>query len=143
MRDKINDRGYVALEFVLCVGLLIVPTALLLLQIPRLIEQKDRANSIAFEISNYCANKAEVGQDYDVEAKNLAASELLNSSVLNRANVIEANCEYQNNILSSGAHVSSKVVIEVEAPIIPGLPFERTWQITSSHESIVPKYRSL
>lgn len=138
-----SERGYVALEFALAMGLLVLPTALILLQIPSYLEQRDRATAIAATIAQECANKASSRQDGQAIASNTAHQEMLASSSLSRSTLISTSCSYETGQLTPGSRVRSHISISVPAPVILGVPHNFAWTMSGHHDVIIPKYRSV
>ncbi|HMS25388.1 MAG TPA: hypothetical protein PKB15_06870 [Acidimicrobiia bacterium] len=138
-----SERGYVALEFALAMGLLVLPTALILLQIPSYLEQRDRVTAIAATIAQECANKASSQQDGQAIARNTARQEMLASSSLSRSTLISTSCNYETGHLTPGSHVRSNIAISVPAPVILGVPHNFAWTMSGHHDAIIPKYRSV
>lgn len=142
-RRRKNDRGYVALEFVFAMGMLVFPTALIVLQIPGFLEQKDRVTSVAAIVAQECANKASSvsrGQEIALE---IAREEINASTSLSRATLVGASCTFDSNTVRPGTHVRSLISVGVPAAVIPGVPQEFSWTMTSTHDVIVPQYRSV
>lgn len=138
-----NEHGYVALEFAFAMGMLVLPTALVVLQIPGYLEQKDRVTSVAAIVAQECANKAStVGRGQEI-ATETAQYEIDASTTLDRATLVGATCEFDSGAVRPGTHVRSSVSVAVPAAAIPGIPQELSWTMTSTHDAIVPKYRSV
>jgi len=137
-----NEVGYVALEFALAMGLLVLPTALILLQIPGYLEKTDRTKALASEVAQACASKASsVGQG-DSIADAVAIEEMGASSTLENATLADASCSFESGSLEPGTRVTSSVSLQVSSPVIPGFPASADWTIQKSHTAIIPKYRS-
>jgi len=138
-----NQAGYVALEFVLAMGLLVLPTALILLQIPSVLEQHNRLDSVASIISNNCANNAHSISEGNSIAEASAQREIESSTSLKHARLKQATCSFENGSIDYGQKVTSNISIEIPGLVIPGSEFGKTWTISSSHTSYVPKYRGI
>lgn len=141
-RPQKSDRGYVALEFALGIGLLVLPTSLILLQIPRVLEQNDRVKNVAAEVARACANKASTYSEAQEIAQTVAQEEMIYSIVLSKASLIAASCSSSSSEIVAGETITSTVSIEVESILITGLPTSRKWTVTKTHQFIVPNYRS-
>lgn len=141
--SKCHERGYVALEFALGMGLLVLPTALILLQIPTYLEQHDRVSAIAATVSQACAARAESIEDGQRIATQTASEELISSTSLSKSSIRSASCKYEDDVLVPGTVVQSTISIDVPGAIIPGLPQNTIWTMTESHSSVIPKYRSV
>ncbi len=138
-----NDRGYVALEFVFAMGMLVLPTALIVLQIPGYLEQKDRITSVAAIVAQECANMASTVSSGQELASKTAQDEIDATTSLGRATLIDASCDFDTSSVRPGTHVRSSISVAVPAGIIPGVPQEFLWTLTSTHDAIVPRYRSV
>lgn len=139
---KGNEFGYVALEFALGMGLLVLPTALILLQVPSYLEKHDRVKAIASEVARACANEASNTSEGNLIAYILSIEEINASSSLKSAQLADVRCEYESASLEPGTNVVSSISISVSAPILPGLPVGRDWVINENHSAVIPKYRS-
>lgn len=135
--------GYVALEFVLAMGLLVMPTAIIVLQIPTYLEQKDRANVVVAQVAFACASRANSMDEGNTLAQRVAQEEMQASSVLRNARLDAATCTYTAGSLRRGSIVRASISIEVSAPILPGMPSGAAWTIQSSHDAVIPRYRSI
>lgn len=142
IRASKNAAGYVALEFVLAMGLLVLPTALVLLQIPGYLEKHDRVVGISAVVAQACANNATSTEQAQTLAHTSAQEELAASSSLRNASLVDASCSFEAGDVTPGSRVISTVAINVPAAVVPGMPSEATWTITSRHSVVVPKYRS-
>lgn len=137
-----SQSGYVALEFALGMGLLILPTALVLLQIPGYLEKADRTKALASVVVQACASQASSTSQADVIASQVAREEMGASTTLGNARLDSAYCVFDAGSVEPGTRVTSYVVLEVSSPVIPGFPASSDWVIQKSHRAIVPKYRS-
>lgn len=138
-----DSFGYVALEFALAMGLLVIPTALILLQIPSLYEQNNRLEGVAAIVSNECANNADNAAEAVNISRSIAQQELAASSALKKSRLVSATCTFQRGRIDQGNTVTSNMVIEIPGLKIPGGKFGKTWRLHAEHISIVPKYRSI
>ena len=137
-----SQAGYVALEFSLAMSLLVLPTALILLQIPGYLEKTDRTKALASEIAKTCALKASDVSEGDNIAKLTAIEEMRSSSTLKNAQLASVTCNFESSSLEPGTQVTSHVSVKVASPVIPGMPFKPDWIIKKSHSAVIPKYRS-
>lgn len=137
-----SDLGYVALEFALAMGMLVLPTALILLQVPTFLEQHDRISSIATYMAQSCATEVSNVSDGQRVADEVARSEMDASSSLGNSNLILATCDYESSSLSPGSVVTSNISVEVPAAVVPGLAGEISWTMNAQHDVRIPKYRS-
>lgn len=141
-RCRRNEVGYVALEFALAMGLLVLPTALILLQIPGYLEKTDRTKALASQIAQACATQASNVSEGDSIADITAIAEMGASSTLVNAQLTDASCSFESASLEPGTRVTSSVSLQVSSPVIPGLPASADWTIQKSHTAVIPKYRS-
>jgi hypothetical protein len=91
-----NEVGYVALEFALAMGLLVLPTALILLQIPGYPEKLDRTKALASQIAQACATQASNVSEGDSIADITAIAEMGASSTLVNAQLTDASCSFES-----------------------------------------------
>lgn len=139
---NLNECGYVALEFCVAMGLLVLPTALILLQIPNYLERSNRLDSVASVVSKQCANIANSAYEGNLIANDIVSKELDASSVLNQVDFIESSCVFESPTLDPGTIVESRVVVEMPAALVPGADMGLRWTMSATHQSVIPKYRS-
>jgi len=139
---RFSEVGYVALEFALAMGLLVLPTALILLQIPGYLEKNDRSKAMASEVARACASQASSVAQGDQIADLVATEEMGASSTLQNAQLADASCIFESASLEPGTRVTSSVSVQVSSPVIPGLPASADWTIRKNHTAVIPKYRS-
>jgi hypothetical protein len=140
--SRLACGGYVALEFVVAMGLLVLPTAMIVLQIPGYLERHDRVQGLTAAVARQCANQADVVGDGDTIARQSALDEMDSSAVLRSATLVSATCTFSSSTLNPGSVVTAEVSVAVPAPVVPGLPSEVTWTLHSKHVSVIPQYRS-
>ncbi len=137
-----DQTGYVALEFVVAMGLLVLPIALVLLQIPSFLERHNRLESISAIVSQTCATKANTSTQGNEIARTIAENEMESSSVMKHVSLVSSSCSFQDSGLSPGTKVTSTVTMSMAAAVVPGSDMGPTWTMTETHVSVVPKYRS-
>jgi|GEM_PF-6333923 len=142
LKNRSSELGYVALEFALAMGLLVLPTSLILLQIPGYLEKADRTKALASAVAQACASEASSVRQGDAIADSIALEEMNVSSTLQKARLSNASCMFESTTLEPGTRVTSSVSLQVSSPVIPGFPSTADWTISKSHTAIVPKYRS-
>lgn len=137
-----NQNGYVALEFVVAMGLLVLPTALILLQIPTFLERHNRVESVASIVAQRCADEANTSFDANNLALDTAQEEMSSSTIMNHVTLRNATCRFERIPIQPGDEVTSTIVISMPSALVPGADFGPTWTMTATHISIVPRYRS-
>lgn len=137
-----KDAGYVALEFVLAMGMMVVPTALIVLQIPGVLEQHDRASAVASRIANVCADEADDNSEAQQLALKTANEEMNATSVLRHSSLSSAECIYESGNIEPGTKVHANISISVPAPLLPFVGVGTNWTLREEHVAIVPQYRS-
>lgn len=137
-----SDLGYVALEFALAMGMLVLPTALVLLQVPTFLEQHDRVSSIATTVAQSCANDVSDVSEGQRIANEVSRREMDASSSLGNSTLVLATCDYESSSMSPGSVVTSNISVDVPAAVIPGLEGQVSWTMSAQHDVRIPKYRS-
>lgn len=137
------DTGYVALEFTLAMGLLVLPTALVLLQVPTYLEQNGRLKAISATVAGECADRASNSNNGQIIAIDTARKEIEASTSLSNVKLLDAQCHYETGRLTPGTKVTSTVSIQVPTAIVPGVPQELSWKMEEQHTAIIPRYRSI
>lgn len=135
---RLSERGYIAAELALGVGLLIFPIALLVLTLPTWSERQTTARSIAREVSRVVAvagvcdrgRAAETGHEM---ARNLG---------LSPGDIdVQLDCTPGQRLLRGG-NVGASVTIAVPAVTVPGIGSVGAWSWTAHHSEPVDQYRS-
>ncbi len=138
MNDDSRERGYVAGELALGIGLLLFPVALLVLTLPTWSERQTTARSIAREVSRVVAvagvcdrgRATETGHDM---AENLG---------LTPGNVdVQLDCAPGEH-LRRGGSVRASVTVAVPAVRFPGIGNVGAWSWTAHHSEPIDQYRS-
>ena len=144
-RTTQNDKGYVALEFCVAMGLLVIPTMMLVLQIPSFLEKRDRLVGIVSTVAGNCANDANTIDDGVRIARDSTARELSYNSSFKNSVIISARCEYEIGAVESNSKVTAYIEVEVPSALLPGVPGfngKTTWTYHAQHSVIIPPYRS-
>jgi hypothetical protein len=136
--DRPRERGYVAGELALGIGLLVFPVALLVLTLPAWSERQTTARSIAREVSRVAAvagvcehgRALETGRDM---ARNLG---LAPSDV-----DVELDCA-PGARLQRGGSVRASVTVAVPTVTFPGIGSVGAWSWTAHHSEPIDRYRS-
>jgi hypothetical protein len=136
--DRSRERGYVAGEFALGIGLLVFPVALLVLTLPAWSERQTTARSIAREVSRVvavagvCDRAAAIETGHDM-ARNLG---------LASADVdVQLDCATGER-LRRGGSVRASVTVAVPAVTFPGIGSVGAWSWTAHHSEPIDQYRS-
>jgi hypothetical protein len=133
-----RERGYVAGELALGIGLLLFPVALLVLTLPTWSERQTTARSIAREVSRIVAvagvcdhaRATETGQDM---ARNLG---------LPPGDIdVQLDCATGAR-LPRGGNVRASVTVAVPAVDLPGIGSVGAWSWTAHHSEPIDQYRS-
>jgi hypothetical protein len=132
-----RDRGFVATEFVLGIGVLLVPVAMLVLTLPSWSERQSTARSIAREagrsiaVAGWC-DGAHAQRVSDVMSDNLG--------VASRDVSVTLDCAPGR--LPRGGEVEVRVTVVMPAVSIPGITDVARWHWTAVHRHPVDPYRS-
>ena len=140
-----KQSGYVALEFALAMGLLVIPTMMLVLQIPNFLEKRDRLDAIVSTIAQSCANDADTINEGRNIATDLATRELSFSTIFHQSKLKSARCIYDAGSVEPNTRVTAYIDLEVPSAIllgIPGLNGNTIWTYHVQHSVIIPPYRS-
>ncbi len=141
MKRHGREAGFGTLELVVGVALLLIPTMLLVLQIPRWLEYQDFARSAAAEASRACATADSVAAG---QARAVAIVTAMAPNYGIRAaepsRVLSVTC---TGAPEPGATVTATVRIEAPALMFPGFgrgTYHANWVV--SHAEVVDPYRS-
>ena len=139
-RDGVaRERGYVAGEFALGIGLLVFPVALLVLTLPTWSERQTTARSIAREVSRVvavsgvCDRGRATGTGQDM-ARNLGLAP--------RDIDVQLDCA-PGERLRRGGSVRASVTVAVPAVAFPGIGSVGAWSWTAHHSEPIDQYRSI
>jgi hypothetical protein len=128
-----SERGSVPIEFVLGLGLLVLPVALLVLQIPRWLERVHLAEGIALESARLCAQADAVS-----EGQTRAASFAARSP-----HVTGVRCDFGAGRVEPGTPVQASVTVRVPALTVPIIGVNQgEFLITRRHTERIDEYRS-
>jgi hypothetical protein len=140
-----NCSGYVALEFALAMGLLVIPTMMLVLQIPSFLEKRDRLDAIVASIAQKCATEADTIVDGQNIAVDSTKRELTFNSSFKQSNLKSAKCIYESGSVQPNTKVTAYIELEVPSAVLPGIPGLNgitKWTYKAQHSVIIPEYRS-
>ena len=140
-----DQSGYVALEFVVAMGLLVLPTMMLVLQIPSMLEKRDRMDAIAATVAQDCANDANTVSDGANIASSSTSREMAYNSSFRQSTLRSARCEYEAGSVQPNSKVTAYIEIDVPSILLPGVPGldgKTKWTYRAQHSVIIPAYRS-
>jgi hypothetical protein len=132
-----DTRGGVPIELCLGVGLLLLPTVLLVLTLPTWVERQSLARLVAQEASRALAASASWSEgvtDATALARTVAANHSLGLGELRLSLA---------GRLERGATVSATVTVRVPASPVPGWGDVGGFDVTEAHSEVVDPYRSL
>jgi len=133
-----DERGYVAGELAIGIGLLVFPVALLVLTLPTWSERQTTARSIAQEaarvvaVDGVCDRRRAIETGHDM-ARNLG----LPPGELD----IQLDC-VPGARLPRGESVRASVTVVVPAVDLPGIGSVGAWSWTAHHNEPIDQYRS-
>jgi hypothetical protein len=133
-----GERGYVAAELALGIGLLVFPVAMLVLTLPTWSERQSAARAIAREAARTVA----IDGECDIDAARRVASTMAENTGLRGGAVeIALDCPVGQR-LPRGGEVTASVTIGIPAVDIPGIAEVGAWSWTAHHSEPVDQYRS-
>jgi hypothetical protein len=136
--DASRERGYVAGELALGIGLLIFPVALLVLTLPTWSERQTTARSIAREVSRVVA----VAGVCDRSAATETGHDMAQNLGLSAGDVdVQLDCA-SGQRLPRGGSVRASVTVAVPAVTLPGIGSVGAWSWTAHHSEPIDQYRS-
>ena len=130
-----NRRGFVAVEFVAGVALLLVPALLLVASLPTWSEREHAATVAAREAARYAAQQWP--SDTDGQAVAVALLAAANYGVPAR----DLEVTMDSNV-DRGGQVRATVTIVMPAIVVPGMGAHGAWHWTTSYAVRVDDYRS-
>lgn len=133
-----GERGYVAGELAIGIGLLVFPVALLVLTLPTWSERQTTARSVAREVARVVAVAGVCDRQRAVETGHGMARNLgLPPADLD----IQLDC-LANARLPRGERVRASVTVAVPAVDVPGIGSVGAWSWTAHHSEPIDQYRS-
>ncbi|MGH9189977.1 MAG: hypothetical protein ACRD0Q_08105 [Acidimicrobiales bacterium] len=134
---RTNERGMVAVELPLALGLLLLPLALLVITLPTWPERQTMARAAA----NEAARTVALADSWDEGMA--AAVEAVNRAATNEGIDAQDVSLSVDGSLERRATVTVHVRVRMPALNIPGLTTISAWSWTASHSERVDDYRSL
>jgi hypothetical protein len=132
-----NERGYVAAELALGVGLLVFPVAMLVLTLPTWAERQSVARTIAREAARTVA----VNGACDLGAARAVGATMAGNLGVRDGVDVALDCA-SGQRLRRGASVTARVTVRMPAVDIPGIGAVGAWSWTAHHSEPVDQYRS-
>ena len=136
--DQSRERGYVAGELALGIGLLVFPVALLVLTLPTWSERQTTARSIAREVSRVVAVAGVCDRGTATETGHEMARNL---GIAPNAVDVQLDC-VTGERLRRGGSVRASVTVDVPAVNFPGIGGVGAWSWTAHHSEPIDQYRS-
>jgi hypothetical protein len=131
-----RERGYVAIEFALAVGLLLLPVVLLVALLPSWVEREHAASVAAREAASAAAGAYPAdGRD----AARLAATDALANYGIAPADIEVAFDRYE---MQRGGMISVRVTIAMPAIALPGIGAIDSFHWSVVHTRRIDDYRS-
>jgi len=133
-----DERGYVAGELAIGIGLLVFPVALLVLTLPTWSERQTTARSVAREVARVVAVAGVCDRGRAIETGHDMARNLgLPSGEVD----IQLDC-VPGTRLDRGGSVRASVTVVVPAVDLPGIGGVGAWSWTAHHSEPIDQYRS-
>jgi hypothetical protein len=133
-----RERGFIAGELALGIGLLLVPVALLVVTLPTWSERQTTARSIAREVSRVVAVAGTCDRSGALE---LGHDMARNLGLPPRDIDVQLDCA-SGARLPRGGSVRASVTVTVPAVALPGIGSVGAWSWTAHHSEPVDQYRS-
>lgn len=134
--NEASERGFVAVELAMGVGLLIFPVALLVLTLPAWSERQVTARVISREVARRVARD---GVCDVAAARALGATMARNLGVPADGLEVDVVCP-GGSVLTPGADVEARVTVPMPAVQIPGIGAVGAWSWTARHREPVDRY---
>jgi hypothetical protein len=132
-----EERGTVAVELSLALGLFLVPIALMVITLPTWPERQTVARAAAIEAARNASLAGSL--DEGIENGNAAVAQAARNYGLepDQFRVV------WNGGLGRGENITARVTVRMPALVVPGLTSVEAWSWTASHTERVDDYRSL
>lgn len=134
--SEASERGFIATELVMGLGLLVFPVALLVLTLPGWSERQATARVVAREVARRAARE---GVCDEVAAQSLGIAMARNLGVPPDSLEVAVLCPGGSDLVP-GADVEARVTVRMPAVEIPGIGGVGAWSWTASHREPVDRY---
>lgn len=131
-----SERGFIATELALGLGLLVFPVALLVLTLPGWSERQATARVITREVARRIARE---GICDDASARSLGVTMAHNLGLPSDDFDVEVVCP-GGAALDPGSDVEARVTVRMPAVQIPGIGAVGAWSWTARHREPVDRY---
>ncbi len=131
-----SERGFIAAELAMGIGLLVFPVALLVLTLPGWSERQVTARAITREVARRIARDGACDRD---AARALGVTMAHNLGVPPDGIDVEVVCP-GGAVLTPGADVEARVTVRMPAVEIPGIGAVGSWSWTARHREPVDRY---
>jgi hypothetical protein len=131
-----SERGFIAAELAMGLGLLVFPVALLVLTLPGWSERQATARVISREVARRIARE---GVCDTGAARALGVTMARNLGVPSDGFEVEVSCPGGAE-LTPGADVEARVTVRIPAVDIPGIGAVGAWSWTARHREPVDRY---
>jgi len=133
-----GERGYVAGELAIGIGLLVFPVALLVLTLPTWSERQTTARSVAREVARVVAVAGVCDRERAVDT----GSEMARNLGLPPGDLdVQLDCAPRARLVR-GENVRASVTVAVPAVDLPAIGSVGAWRWTAHHSEPVDQYRS-
>lgn len=134
--DRARERGFVAVELVAGIGLLLLPVVLVVLTLPTWSERQSAARAIAREVARETARR---GLCDTGRATSLAAEMAGNLALPPDATSVSLGCG-AGATLTPGGDVEVAVTVRMPAVHLPAIGDVAAWEWTARHRQPVDAY---
>jgi hypothetical protein len=131
-----SEGGFVATEFAVGIGLLVIPVALLVLTLPGWSERQVTARAISREVARRAAREGvcDLGA-----ARALGASMAANLGVPSAELGVDLDC-VDGSVLPAGGDIEAQVTVAMPAVLLPGIGAVGAWSWTARHREPIDRY---
>jgi hypothetical protein len=131
-----SERGFIAAELAMGIGLLVFPIALLVLTLPGWSERQATARAITREVARRIAREGVCDRD---AARSSGVTMARDLGVPTDGIEVDVVCP-GGAVLTPGADVEARVTVRMPAVEIPGIGAVGSWSWTARHREPVDRY---
>jgi hypothetical protein len=131
-----SEAGFVAIEFAVGVGLLVIPVALVVLTLPGWSERQATARAVGREVARHAARDGVCDLS---AARAIGASMAVNLGVPSHDLVVDLAC-VDGAELPPGGDVEAEVTVAMPAVQLPGIGAVGAWSWTARHREPIDRY---